>query len=95
MLLCGNETRAWKKRDWNRIQAEELQYLRNVKSFPRTHQLRDEDIRNYLGTFLVSKKFTGYRENGKYICKGWDRIAFHFMPLNFARLVDETEEYQE
>jgi hypothetical protein len=66
-----------------------MQYQRNVKGFIRTDQLRDEDIRNYLGTSFVYKKITEHRENGKCICNGWGRIAFHFKPINVVHLVDE------
>jgi hypothetical protein len=32
---------------------------------------------------------------GKYICRGWNRLAFHLRPINIVRLVDETKEDHE
>jgi hypothetical protein len=28
--------------------------------------------------------------NEKYICKGWNRLAFHYKPTNTVLLIDET-----
>jgi hypothetical protein len=40
VLLYGSETWAPRKRDWNRIQAAEVKYLRTVKD--RLDQIRNE-----------------------------------------------------
>jgi hypothetical protein len=44
ILLCG--CGAWKLQngEWERIQAAEMKYLRNVKSCTRTNQLRAENM---------------------------------------------------
>jgi hypothetical protein len=44
--LYGSETWTLRKRDWNRIQAAEMKYLRTVKGCTRLDQIRKEDIRN-------------------------------------------------
>jgi hypothetical protein len=44
------------KRDWNRIQAAEMKYLRTVKGCTRLDQIRNEDIRNELGISPLSEK---------------------------------------
>jgi hypothetical protein len=49
VLSCGCETWTLKKRDWNRIQAAEMKYLRTVKGCTKVDQLRNEDIRSELG----------------------------------------------
>jgi hypothetical protein len=38
-LLYGSETRTPIKRDWNRIQAAEMKYLRTVKGCTRLDQI--------------------------------------------------------
>jgi hypothetical protein len=55
-LLYGSETWTPRKSDWNRIQAEELKYLRTVKGCTRLDQIRNEDIRNELGISPLSEK---------------------------------------
>jgi hypothetical protein len=52
VLLCGSETWAPRKRDWNIIQGAEKKYLRKVKGCTRLDQIRNEDIRNELGISL-------------------------------------------
>jgi hypothetical protein len=42
-------------REWNRIQAAEMKYLRTVKGCTRLDQIRNEDIRNELGISPLSK----------------------------------------
>jgi hypothetical protein len=34
-----------------------------------------------------------YEENylQKYICTGWNRLAFHLKPINIVRLLDKTQ----
>jgi hypothetical protein len=44
-LLYGSETWTPIKRDWNRIQAAEMKYLRTVKGCTRLDQIRNEDIK--------------------------------------------------
>jgi hypothetical protein len=53
VILYGSETWTPRKRDWNRIQAAEMKYLRTVKRCTRLDQIRNEDIRNDLG---IAKK---------------------------------------
>jgi hypothetical protein len=47
LYVC--ETGTLKKRDWNRSQAAEMQYLRTVNCNIKIDELRNEDIRNELG----------------------------------------------
>jgi hypothetical protein len=42
VLLYGRETWTLRKRDWNRIQAAEMKYLRIVKRCTRLDQIRNE-----------------------------------------------------
>jgi len=56
VLLYGSETWTLRKRDWNRIQAAEMKYLRTVKGCTRLDQIRNEDIRNELGISPLSEK---------------------------------------
>jgi hypothetical protein len=65
VLLCGSETWTLRKRDWNRIQAAEMKYLRTVKGCSRSHQIRNEDISNELGIFPLSEKIIEYRNKWK------------------------------
>jgi hypothetical protein len=55
VLLYGCETWTLKK-DWNRIQAAEIKYLRTVKGCTKIDLLRNEDIQNELGIALYMKK---------------------------------------
>jgi hypothetical protein len=52
VLLYGYVTWTLKKRDWNRIQAAEIKYLRTVKCCTKIDQLRNEDIQKELGLRL-------------------------------------------
>jgi hypothetical protein len=54
-----------RERDWNRIQAAEMKYLRTVKGCTRLDQIRHEDIRNELGISLLSEKIIEYRNKWK------------------------------
>jgi hypothetical protein len=56
VLLYGYETWTLQKTDWNRIQAAEIKYLKTVKDCTKIYQLRNEDIRNELGTPIYMKK---------------------------------------
>jgi hypothetical protein len=59
VLLYGSET--WtlrereRERDWNRIQAAEMKYLRTVKGCTRLDQIRNKDIINELGISPLSE----------------------------------------
>jgi hypothetical protein len=54
-----------RKRDWKRIQAAEMKYLRTVKGCTRVDQIRNEDIRNELGISPLSEKIIEYRNKWK------------------------------
>jgi hypothetical protein len=54
VLLYDIERWTLRKRDWNRIQAAEMKYLRTVKGCTRLDQIRNEDIRNELGISALS-----------------------------------------
>jgi hypothetical protein len=54
VLLYDSETWAPRKRDWNRIQAAEMKYLRTVKGCTRLDHIRNEDTRNELGISHLS-----------------------------------------
>jgi hypothetical protein len=64
VLLYGNETWTLRKRDWNRIQAAEMKYLRTV-GCTRLDRIRNKDVRNELGISPLSKKLIGYRNKWK------------------------------
>jgi hypothetical protein len=66
VLLYGSETWTPRQRDWKRIQAAEMKYLRTVKGCTRLDQIRDKDIRNKLGISPLSEK--NNRISGKQIC---------------------------
>jgi hypothetical protein len=55
VILYGSETWTLRKRDWNRIQAAEMKYLRTVKGCASLDQIRNEDIRNELGISALKK----------------------------------------
>jgi hypothetical protein len=55
VLLYGCETWTLKKRDWNRIQAAEMKYLRTVKGCTKIDELRNVVIQNELGIPLCMK----------------------------------------
>jgi hypothetical protein len=54
-----------RKRDWNRIQAAEMKYLRTIKGCTRLDQIRNEDVRNELGISPLSEKVTEYKNKWK------------------------------
>jgi hypothetical protein len=56
VLLYGSKTLTPRKREWNKIQAAEMKYLRTVKGCTRLDHIRNEDIRNELGISPFSKK---------------------------------------
>jgi hypothetical protein len=65
VLLCGSDTWTLRKRDWNRIQAAEMKYLRTDKGCTRLDQIRNEDLRNELGISPLSEKIIDYRNKWK------------------------------
>jgi hypothetical protein len=56
VLLHGSKTWTLRKRDWNRIQAAEMKYLRTVKGYTRLDKIKNEYIRNELGISPLSEK---------------------------------------
>jgi hypothetical protein len=60
-LLYGSKRWKSRKRDCNRIQAAEMEYLSTVKGCTRLDQIRNEDIRNELGISPLSEKIIEYR----------------------------------
>jgi hypothetical protein len=54
-----------RKRDWNKIQASEMKYLRTVKGCKRLDQVRKEDRRNELGISPLSEKIIEFRNKPK------------------------------
>jgi hypothetical protein len=65
VLFYGIETWTLIKRDWNRIQAAEMKYLRTLKECIRLDQIRNEDIRNELGISSLSEIIIEYRNKWK------------------------------
>jgi hypothetical protein len=65
VLFYGSETWTLRKRDWNRIQAAEMKYLRTVRGYTRLDQIRNEDIRHELGISPLSEKIIEYRNKWK------------------------------
>jgi hypothetical protein len=57
-----------------------------------TDQLINEDIQKDLDMAPFIKELQNIKTDGNCICKGWDRLAFHFKPMNIVRLVDESKE---
>jgi hypothetical protein len=65
VLLCGSETWTPRKKDWNRIQAAELKYLRTIKGCTKLGHIRNEDVRNELDNSLLGEKIIEYRNKWK------------------------------
>jgi hypothetical protein len=84
VLLYGSETWTLKKRDWNRIQAAEMKYLRKVKGCARLDQIRNEDIRNELGISPLSEKIIEYRNKWK----------AHLLRMEHTRIPLQAYKYQ-
>jgi hypothetical protein len=85
VLLYGSETWAPRKRDWNRIQAAEMKYLRTVKRYTRLYQIRNEDIRNDLGISPLSENIIEYRNKWKAHLQGMEHTriplqAYKYQP---------------
>jgi hypothetical protein len=66
----------------------------NYKGCTRIDRLRNEDIRNELGIFPLHENLQNIETNGKYINKGWNRLAFYFKPIDIIRLIDKIQEDQ-
>jgi hypothetical protein len=77
---------AWtpRKRDWNRIQAAEMKYLRTVKGCTRLDQIRNEDIRKELGISPLSEKIIEYRNKWK----------AHLQTMEHTRIPLQAYKYQ-
>jgi hypothetical protein len=56
VLLHGSETWTPRNREWNRIQAAEMKYLRTDKGCTRLDQIRNENTRNELSISPLSEK---------------------------------------
>jgi hypothetical protein len=65
VLLYGSEIWTPRKRDWSRIQAAEMKYLRTVKGCTRLDQIRNKYIRNEFGISPFSEKIVEYRNKRK------------------------------
>jgi hypothetical protein len=44
---------------------------------------------SWLSIFYVTK-LQNIETNGKYVCKGWNRLTIHFKPMDIVRLKDKT-----
>jgi hypothetical protein len=64
-LEYGSETRTPRKRDWNRIQAAEMKFLRAVKGCTRLDQIRNGDINISWAFSPLSEKIIEYRNKWK------------------------------
>jgi hypothetical protein len=84
VLLYSSKTWTTRKRDWNRIQVAEMKYLRTVKGCTRLDQVRNEDIRNELGIFPLSKKIIEYRNKWK----------AHLQRMEHTRIPPQAYKYQ-
>jgi hypothetical protein len=84
VLLYGSETWTPRKRDWNRIQAAEMKYLRTVKGCSRLDQIRNEDIRNELGISPLSLKIIEYMNN----------LKAHLQRMEHTRIPLQAYKYQ-
>jgi hypothetical protein len=94
VLLYGIETWTSRKRDWNRIQASEMKYLRTVKGCTRLEGIRNEDIRNELGISPLSEKIIEYRNKWKTHLQRMEHIriplqAYKYQPSG-KRDIDRT-----
>jgi hypothetical protein len=91
-------------RDWNRIQAAEMNYLRTVKGCTRLDRIRNEDIMNELGISPLSEKIIECRNKWKAYLQGMEHTriplqAYKYQPSG-KRDIDrprrrwrETQEY--
>jgi hypothetical protein len=79
VLLYGSETWTPRKRDWNRIKAAEMKYLRTVIGCTRLDQIRNES-----GISLLSEKITEYRNKWK----------AHLQRMEHTRILLRAYKYQ-
>jgi hypothetical protein len=86
-----------RKRDWNRIQAAEMKHLRTVKGCTRLDQIRNEDIRNELGSSPLSEKIIEYRNKWKTHLQRMEHTriqlqAYKYLPSGKWTWVDQEED---
>jgi hypothetical protein len=93
--LYGRETWTLRKRDWNRIQAAEMKYLRTVKVCTRSDQIRNEDIRNELGISPFSEIITEYRNKWKAHLQRMEHTRIPLQAYKYQHPENETEIDQE
>jgi hypothetical protein len=55
-LLYGSKCWTMRKRDIQKLQAEEMQFLRSVKGYTRLDKIRNKDIRKELGVISVNDR---------------------------------------
>jgi hypothetical protein len=81
-----NVRKTWEmiKRDWNRIQAAEMKYLRTVKGCTRLDQIRNEDMRNELGISPLSEIIIECRNKWK----------THIQRMEHIRIPLQAHKYQ-
>jgi hypothetical protein len=84
VFLYDSETWTMRKRDWNRIQAAEMKYLRTVRGCTRLDQIRNEDIRHKLGISPLREKITEYRNKWK----------AHLQKMEHTRIPLQAYKYQ-
>jgi hypothetical protein len=89
-LLYGSETGTLRKRDWNRIQAAEMKYLRTVKGCTRLDQIRSEDIRHELDISHLSEKIIEYRNKWKAHLQRMEHTPFHYRHIHINHPENET-----
>jgi hypothetical protein len=90
VLLYGSETWTPRKRDWNRILAAEMKYLRTVKRCTILDQIRNEDIRNEVGISPLSEKIIEYGNKWKVHLQRMEHTAFHYRHININHPENET-----
>jgi hypothetical protein len=55
-----------------------------------TNKLKTYDIQNGCVSSLYKTNLQNMEADGKYIHKGWSRLAFHWKPPDIIRVVEET-----
>jgi hypothetical protein len=84
VLLYGIETWPLKNRDWNRIQAAEMKYLRAAKVCNRADQLRNEDTCKQLGIFPLHENITEYKYNWKIHLQRMEQTRIPLQPIKIS-----------
>lgn len=87
-LFYGCETWTLREKDWNRIQASEMKFLRAIKGCNRSDRIRNEDIRQELGVTALREQLMEYRTNWKDHIRRMDnsRIplqAYKYRPVGY------------